>query len=737
MSAPKRSRTRPLPPYAGIDLLAISVLTAMAISGFWPAFDGYRWLIVAGAGAAIGAGWALLIITVRLGLDIVLESMAVIYLLTAGAVALGSAGFFLGIPDPDTLNRVLAGTFTSWRTLIETAPPMDGSGTVLLIPYALTYFLCCTATAMALRSRRAVLPLIPLVVMLVMVLVLGFAQPFSTVLQGIGFGAVALLWVGHRGLRIEAGRKADVALGVVPLGRVVSATAVVAVVAAATLPFADSIEPEQRVVLREVVTPYDAAGLQTPLSDFRRFREQGPEVYNNLADTKLFRVRGSEAGTRVRVAVMDRYDGERWYAANDTSESDFSDRFLRVSSRIDNDAAGEEKLYTVFVRAQWDLPWVPTIGAMQAFEFYDDYAQDRLPDLRYNRSTDTAVLPGGLDVREDYVLTAIPVADKLTPRMEPWPRPDETLYDAAAFLDLPAQAWSLDARTPMEGVFKIADRLKERGRYSDGAFGWETKFEAGQDSTRLDEGFINAPATVGNDEQYAAAMALLVNRLGIPARVAVGTVLGDNGVIKGKHFNAWVEVRVSNGSWRVLPTKTFMSNKPPRRDDVKLAPVRMPPERNSPQKPPRERPEEQLPDPPADPQQEPDEPLPTWPLLLLLPASVVLIPAVKTARRRRRQAAWLTAAWIGGWDELLDSARDLGVAVPPRSTRPAQATALGLPTALARDVDVAVFSPTHPPSAETFWTEVETWRESLKSSATPLRRAWALFNPASLLPRRR
>jgi hypothetical protein len=97
----------------------------------------------------------------------------------------------------------------------------------------------------------------------------------------------------------------------------------------------------------------------------------------------------------------------------------------------------------------------------------------------------------------------------------------------------------------------------------------------------------------------------------------------------------------------------------------------------------------------------------------------------------------LTAAWIGGWQELLDNARDLGVAVPPRSTRPAQASALGLPTSMARDVDVAVFSPTHPPSAETFWTEVETWRESMKASASPLRRAWALFNPASLLPRRR
>ncbi len=729
------ARTRPLPAYAGLDLLAVLVLTAISISGFWPTFAGYRWLVIAGAGTAIGMGWALLVISVRLGLDIVLESMAVPYLLTAGGVALGSAGAFFGIPNAEVINRVLVGTATSWRTLVQTAPPVDSSGAVLLIPYALTYFLCCSATAMALRSRRAALPLLPMAVLLVLVLLLGFAQPFSTVLQGVAFGAVALLWVGHRGMRIEAGRKADPGLGVVPWGRLVSALVVVGAVAAATLPFIDSIAPERRFVLREGVTPYDTAYLETPLSQFRRFRDQGPDVYNNLADTQLFRVLDAEAGTRVRVAVLDSYDGERWYAANDTSPTDFTDRFLRVSSSIDNEAVGEEGLYTFFVKSKWDLPWVPTIGAMQAFEFYDDYAEDRRPDLRYNRATDTAVLPGGLNLREDYVLTAIPLNDKLTIRMNPWSEPDVPLQDAAYFLDVAAQAWSEGAVTDMQQVFLIAQRLRERGRYSDGAYGWETKFEAGQDENRLDEGFVNAPATVGNDEQYAATMALLVNRIGIPARVAVGTVLDDRGVIKGNHIEAWVEIRIANGSWRVLPANEFMSGRPPRRTDEELLPVSLPP-KQKPDKSQRQRPEEQPEPLKPETATEPSDPLPRWPLLLLLPASVVLIPTAKRARRKRRETAWLASAWVGGWDELLDSARDLGVSVPQRSTRPAQAQILGVHPGLARDVDIAAFSPTYPPSAEAFWVEVEASLTSLKMSASPVRRAWAPFNPASFLRRR-
>ena len=730
--------TRPLPRYAGIDLLAIVVLIAIAMAGFWPTFAGYRWLVVAAAGTAIGMGWALLVVTFRLGLDIVLESMAVPYLLTAGLVALGAAGLFLGIPDAEVINRVLSGTATSWLALVETAPPVDSAGAVLLIPYAMTYFLGCTATAMALRSRRAALPVLPLFAMLVLVLFLGFPQAFSAVLQGVAFGGVALLWIGHRGMRIEAGRKADPSLGVVPFGRVVSALLVVGVVAAATLPFVDSIAPNRRLVLREAVTPYDAAYIETPLSAFRRFRDQGPDVFNNLADLKLFRVRGAEAGTRVRVAVLDRYDGERWYAANDTSETDFSDRFLRVSSRIDNPASGDEQLFTFFVRSRWDLPWVPTIGAMRAFEFYDDYATDRLPDLRYNRATDTAVLPGGLDVREDYVISAVPVADRLSEKNKPWPTPDADLEDAAAFLDIPAQAWSLGARTPMQAVFKIADRLRTRGRYSDGAFGWETQFEAGQDSIRLDEGFVNAPAMVGNDEQYAATMALLANRLGVPARVAVGSVLDKFGVIKGKHLNAWVEIRVADGSWRVLETHLFMGRRAPRRDDAKLPPVTLPPERDNQTRPPQQQQPEDLPEPEAPTEQDTrDEPLPQWPLLLLLPASVAGIPVAKGVRRRRRRSASLaSAAYLGGWDELLDTARDLGVAVPPRSTRPAQAVALGVPTRLAREADIAVFAPAEPSSAAPFWDQVDVQRRRLTSRSPSWRIALAPLNPASFFRRR-
>ena len=220
--------------------------------------------------------------------------------------------------------------------------------------------------------------------------------------------------------------------------------------------------------------------------------------------------------------------------------------------------------------------------------------------------------------------------------------------------------------------------------------------------------------------------------------MAVGTVLGRNGVIKGKHLDAWVEIRVADGSWRVLPTRAFMGHRAPKRDSAPLRRGQAAPRAASrgPAAAARARgPEE----PEAEDRQDEatDEPLPRWPLFLLVPLALVVDPAAQG--RPAPPAAGRVpdlAAYLGGWDELLDTAHDLGVAVP-RSTRPAQAGALGVPRTLARDADVATFSPDEPDTAEEFWALVDEGRAGLRSSARPVRRVLAPLDPRSLLRRRR
>ena len=220
-------------------------------------------------------------------------------------------------------------------SLVETAPLVDSAGAVLLIPYALALFPACAASALALRSRRAALPAAAAAAALVLALVLGVAAARSRRCSRASASAGSP-WPGSPtagcGSRPAGTATRPSALGVRSPGAG-RRCAVVGLVAAASYAVVDMPAGNRRHVLREAVTPYDSAYLETPLSAFRRFRDQGPGVYANLADRKLFRVRGAGPGTRVRVAVLDRYDGTRWYADDDTSPDDFTDRFLRVSSR--------------------------------------------------------------------------------------------------------------------------------------------------------------------------------------------------------------------------------------------------------------------------------------------------------------------------------------------------------------------------------------------------------------------
>ena len=75
-----------------------------------------------------------------------------------------------------------------------------------------------------------------------------------------------------------------------------------------------------------------------------------------------------------------------------------------------------------------------------------------------------------------------------------------------------------------QGLRPAPRYLRDQGRYSDGAVPASSSTRPATTSIALVDGFLLAPTPVGDDEQYAAAMALLANRVGVPARVVVGAV---------------------------------------------------------------------------------------------------------------------------------------------------------------------------------------------------------------------
>lgn len=730
------TRTETLRAGHGWDLLLAVVLTAVALVGWRSTFDGMGFWIAGGMAILLSAWLAQLVVALGRGLEFVVIALALGFYLLSGPAAYG---FELLERPKETFWIGLQAAADCWPILLETHPPVEASGPVLLAPFMLSWFSAGLAVGLAVRSERPAAPVVPPLLMFLTVLLFAQPTPVAASVLGLAFGGGALMWLRIRSLRVESRRH-----GEDPAWRARVLAGIVLVLVASGLTWLMLPDPpadDDRLVIRDRISAYDVTRLTTPLDEFRSFNLIGSKLPGNVARKRLFRVQGAPDGTLLRIAVLDSYDGHHWTASNDRDEGRTDDRFLRLSENVDNPAGGDLAEIEIAPTEAWtgsgSGQWVPTVGALQSFAFVEPSRPDADAELRYNPATGSAVMTGRLQEGDDYRFTARLPDDDLRKRMEPSPLLDEDVYDQAAFLDPVIAAWAPDGARPMRQLFVLADRLKRVGRYTDGVGAGLTSFTSGNDPQRLGEEFLLADPTAGNDEQYAAAVALLANRLRIPARVVVGASVKKNGVVKGKHVSAWVEIRIADGTWRRLPTDVFMGHQPP----VQRPPEGQIPPRDLP-KPKPDRPDEKDDRPEkddsdrADRRDEQQEPAtPWWAWLLPLPLTVLLIPIAKALRtRRRRRARPVSRRYAGAWLELTDHARDLGRPVPAGISRTGQATLLEVDRRLASDIDVAVFGPQEPSPDEVaaYWDRTRSARRQLSRSRSRWRRWSAWLNPASL-----
>ena len=414
----------------------------------------------------------------------------------------------------------------------------------------------------------------------------------------------------------------------------------------------------------------DVSALDSPLRRFRTFTDQGADVLENVHDKVLFTVRGAPKGSRVRLVTLDRYDGREWLPSNNTEAGTADDAFLRIDSRVDNPLRGPAVRASVRVTRAYRSAWMPTVGSLTSLQLI--FAD---PGSSVTRCATT------WPPRRPC---CPPASAAGTPTSSPrWCRPRRSMPRPRDGRAAPSRWWGCAGSTPscrpcsnaaippMRKVFVLAGYLHDQGRYSDGASPGEQQYKPGQDLDRVVDGFLLAPTPVGDDEQYAAAMAMLANRVGVPARVVVGAVLPGDGKVRGADMHAWVELRVLDGSWRTLPTKAFMSRTPVRPSLV--PPVATPPPAA---KPPAEQPQQ----PAARDRSTPKDQsgpgagsgvrLLPWLSLVVLLVLLVAVPLSKSIRRRLRRRRGRPADRIaGGWTELVDHARDLGVPVRVHASR--------------------------------------------------------------------
>jgi len=754
-----RVRRRWLPTRAALlDHVFLLALAAAALAGLATTFTGSAFFVVGMAGVLAGVVVAHVTGALRWPAVSAVVIGLVVFVLLGGPLCLRADGASAYLPGAETLSMLADRVVLGWKELLTTLPPVDGEGPLLVLPWALGL---TTGLLGALTSRiasgpalmRAALPLLAPSLLLGAVILLGVQRPQSVWVQGVGFAVLAIGWLVVRTQRAAG----PVQGGAGRARRLVGGAVMVAVAGALALPvatWATGDDDSDRVVLRTYVEPpFDIGQYPSPLASFRRYVKlpaSKPDPVN-LFDKEIATVKGAPAGSRLRIATLDHYDGTVWGAANDTVPGSSTDTFQRVSSVIDNPVEGKELQVTVTLGEGYSGVWLPTVGALQSMTFDGDEAarEAKEESFRYNLATATAVVPSGLGPGDSYHFTAVRPAEDVAANDAPSGEVTDATY-ASAFLNNQATSWSAGASEPMKRVFAIAQHLKSEGRYSDGVAAAEKIYHPGHHVKRLSDEFANAPIMVGNDEQYAAIMALLANNAGVPARVVMGAVVPSNGVVEGRDVEAWVELQVADGSWRVLPTEKFMNKvkpaeQPPLEEQEMSGTVVPPP---APIPPPSTLAEQNDAELEARKVDRDDEEsgwqLPGWlrailiyvggPLLLALLVVAAIVGVKALRRRRRRRADRASAQIVGGWHELVDHARDLGQRVPVGSGWTRREQSLSVATAeaptLARRADTHVFGPSLPEEtdAAAYWTAVDAERRAMSATVNRRRRLRAAVN---------
>ncbi|MDQ2587292.1 DUF3488 and transglutaminase-like domain-containing protein [Saccharothrix yanglingensis] len=753
-----------------VDAGFLTALFSLALLGFRTTFTGWAFLGVGLAGLVLGLVVGHVAVRTRHPVVAAGFLAVVVFFLLGGVVAAREQVVAGVLPTPGSVARLAELLVHAWMLLLTTLPPVDGAGPLLVIPYVLGLMCGAGGLTLARRVGASAAPVaVPLAVLLAVVL-LGTGLESSGV-PGVAFAVVALAWSGLRGRRqgrrVQAGRSGRSSAG---LRRAVTACVLLGVAGGAVALVGGALPaPAHRVVLRDYVRPPVEVGVYaSPLVGFRRYTKDA----NQLWDQTLFTVEGLPAGQRVRIAVLDDYDGSVWAATNDLTGADalLRNGFQRVGARIPTTGDGEEVEVTVtvgaaFASAEEVSAWLPTVGRPTRVSFTGDRAAAHTEHLRYNLATTSAIVGDRLRADDRYTVHAVLQSEELPPDVQPHGRPAVDPADLAFVRSKVAQ-WVGGASTTGDKLRAVAAHLRDNGAYTDGGPG-ESEYLPGHGLARLSR-FFNADKPAGNDEQYAAAYALVANQLGVPARVVLGATPGADGVVRGEHVHAWAEIHVADGRW--LPVTDFMPDRSKRPD-------RQPPQQV-------ENTDASI-VPPPNAVRTPDSltdadqvdantgrrvvdgggfQLPAWlvavlawgsPPVLAVAAVVGAITGLKARRRTRRRTTGPTARRLArGWRELVDHARDLGARVPTGTTRLEEAEHLVLAantwTAqpagpattpvqqqfrdLARAADSLVFGPGDPAEAAVadFWARVDQARRGMGRSVGRWRRWRGAVNPRSL-----
>ena len=628
-------------------------------------FLGFTGLIAAGSGALLGCLVALVSRRWRLGIFSTLTLMLGVFLLFGPTLAATDPLGRKFYPTLSGLQVLVTSAVTCWRDTLTAPLPLSAAGGAAVLPF-LTCLITALFAALAAASRRPWVALIPATISLVVAIAWGSQLVPVARWAGAAYFFLALLWCGlvseaaskarRRAVNLaEAGKKNR---SIRPLAMV----AVTLIISLASASLAGITERGNREVLRShVLPPVELEDFISPLASFRH-------LSRDWKDKTIAEVKNYPAGSRMRFATMNAYDGTVFKI-----DPQLNAQFVQVDSILDKGVSADSKAAVKLVN--YDQPWVPLLGNAQSLKF----ATSPKPVVYYSTSLRSAFTanPGSLSYQVSFAKERIP-SDARVSGLEFDPLPQGK--DEAVPIEITELNNQLTARatSPLQKVRNVESYLSGQGFFSDGSDGLS---HPGHRAARMSQ-FFQGQELIGDDEQYAVAMALMVRAFGAPARVVLGAYPGDKKAggklkLKGDNVHAWVEVKFKEVGWIPFdPTP----------------PLERVPRTDQPQ--PKSVPKPQVLQPPPPPATPPVLPhvekqahadnhstgmqilaalaqvakYGGWLLLLLSPILLTLL--AKWYRSRRRQRAKEPQDRLkGAWEEIVDRFRDRGIRLPAGATR--------------------------------------------------------------------
>ena len=784
------------------SLLVLGVLFVGPIVMFESVFGGGEGAIAAGLGVLVGllVSWAAS--KWRWDLLSIVASVVAAHFLLGGPAALRETTRWVVVPTSRTLQTLVIGAVEAWKDLLTLTPPAGSYVGPAMVPWMACLVCSVAAGVVTVRYGRPMWGSAALILCGVIAIVWGPTKHTPNLILVIIWLVALIAWWSWASAIGRARSGADIVIGMsasttsasTTMGgssrqivhvwwRVGMASLMVGVMVAAAIPAASLLGPtaSDRVVGRDVVEPpVDAREYPSPLSSYRHYNK-------DLEDSSLIHVTNMPKEARVRLGAMDVYDGTTFGMG--VANADGTAGYRRVGSTIPGRNANEAEVETTVSTSQLLGPWVPTIGQVHVLEFdpSDPLAADQQKGLNYDLWAETALTTGPAG-EMGYTMSLTMPRDRADAEF--------ASVEAARYaggdtnvpkdVDTLAAEHTLTARSDLEKARAIESFLHTDGYYSNED---TINSRPGSSQDRIQR-MIGADMLVGDDEQYATLMALMLHSQGINARVVMGAYregTSGNVDLTGADMHAWVEVEFPGVGWATFdPT--------PPRDQQPTTQVNKPKSVPKPQvlQPP-EPPEQPVELPPAtrDQATDPHDPnglhIPWMAIgtvslsLLVLLGPVLVVLLAKSRRRKARRKAQAAEAVRGSWDELVDTAIDSGLVVEPHLTRQEVAWALASQWApetsegdeassrkarkartrsaadvrvpgwslfsgvvprvvtVARRADVADFAVTgaRPQDAEQAWNDVDELRREWASSVSVFARVRHALSVKSLRWRRR